>query len=151
MDEELRRALQVVNRHGKIGLDVLLEMFPILRHERRVVERFRVNLPRFKVELDEEWEKWRCSIPSLQFPADWKIQIIPPMVGAIIRFHVNDIVSVYLDCYNKLGIFTDKDDKPLPYWEIHPYQGDCARYAMEDVEGLLKGITEILTGEYEDD
>lgn len=85
-----------------------------------------------------EWDKWRKEIPELSFPSDWKIKIVPPFAGAVVRFTVekNDHwVSVYLDCYDVLGSMNK------PYWEIYPSEdGDTSRFDMNDTEGLLKEI-----------
>lgn len=98
-------------------------------------------LRRCKVEKDHEWHKWINEIPWLQFPSGWLVRPVPPFGGAVARFHVkkgDDFVSIYLDCYDQLGIVGE------PYWEVYPYQGDCARFLMNDTDGLLKCIQEIL-------
>lgn len=68
-------------------------------------------------EVEEKWEynKWFVEIPYLKFKPDWEVKVIPPDGGAVIRFLVKfkgKSISVYLDCYNHLGL----EDKP--YWEI---------------------------------
>lgn len=35
-----------------------------------------------------EWRTWMEEIPYIQFLADWKIRLVPPFGGAIVRFHV---------------------------------------------------------------
>jgi hypothetical protein len=87
-----------------------------------------------------EWDRWMIEIPSLQFPSDWKVRIIPPFGGAIIRFIAIDTkgseVSVYLDAYDQMGSMGKK-----PYWEIHPDEsGDCTRYWMNETAELIEGI-----------
>lgn len=95
---------------------------------------------RYLVEQTEEWEKWSLEVPYIQFPSEWSIRIIPPMTNAIVRFRVKtpkaEFVSVYLDCYDRLGHFGE------PYWEVYPHQGDVFRCAMNDVDALLKAISE---------
>lgn len=106
-----------------------------------------------QIEKEFEWGKWQNEIPSIQFPPTWKIQIIPPFSGAVVRFVVrpetissfkdaieNDIyVSVYLDCYNNLGFFGE------PYWEIYPDKNDeNSRFKMADIKNLLKAIDQSL-------
>ena len=109
---------------------------------------------RFDVEAAEHWMEWGSKIPAIKFPAEWAIQVIPPFVGAMVRFIVHfegTAVSVYLDCYDRLGCFG------APYWEIYCREGsikesrgpwrypmDDRRYPMDDIEGLLKGIKEML-------
>jgi len=107
--------------------------------------------PEILMEEKYEWRKWSVQIPYIQFPQDWLIQIAPPLLGAVIRFRVKkagfkkgDEVSVYLDCYNKLGIYSLKEDA-IPYWEIYPAKdGDTERFKMDDIDGLLKGISDAL-------
>ena len=99
-------------------------------------------LKRAEVERDEEWrEKWIQKIPHLHFKQDWKVKIIPPFGGAIARFLIDkgdNHVSVYLDCYDKLGYFGE------PYWEVYPYEEDVYRVAMNDTDELVKIIAEVI-------
>lgn len=99
----------------------------------------------YKMEEQFEWRKWCAEIPYLNFDADWLVSVIPPFGGAVSRFRVkhkknpNREVSVYLDCYNRLG-YMDK-----PYWEIYPAKGgDTDRFFIEETEELLNGIRESL-------
>lgn len=83
---------------------------------------------------------WAKKIPTIQFPADWRVGIIPPFGGAMIRFKVatntDRYISVYLDCYDNLGCVGE------PYWEIYPYKEDCKRFLMNEVDELIQGIKE---------
>ena len=135
MDADVRQALRVLARSGDVGMSHLMEMFSRLCHEKTdITQRFELSLERHKIEHSEEWDKWSCEIPEIEFPAGWKVRIIPPRTMAIVRFVVNGI-SVYLDCYARLG------HMPGPYWEIYPAEdGNTERYAMEDVKGLLDGL-----------
>jgi len=86
-----------------------------------------------------EYDRWMYENPYLRFPASWAVQVIPPFGGAVARFCVRNrsgrVVSVYLDCYEKLGFFG------APYWEIFPSaDGEPERFAMEDVAGLMAGL-----------
>lgn len=88
-----------------------------------------------------EWRKWVHEIPFIQWPADWEVKAIPPFAGAVIRYFIrhskdhNAHVSVYLDCYDQLGIMGQ------PYWEIHPdTEDDCGRFHMAETKELLEGI-----------
>ena len=101
------------------------------------------RLNRIIVEEEEKWTDWTNKIPALQFPEAWSIRIIPPYCGAMVRFIVNDTVSVYLDVYENLGFFGGQ-----PYWEVHPYQDDIYRIAMDDTHELIERIPHILSGEY---
>lgn len=83
--------------------------------------------------------QWIDKIPFIQFPAEWRVQMIPPFAGAVVRFVVqkeNNIkVSVYLDCYEALGLFGE------PHWEIYPGpSGENERFAMNDVDEMIEAI-----------
>lgn len=99
------------------------------------------NLP-YEYSKQMEHKKWRQEIPYIQFPTDWKVQVTPPFGGAVVRFRVrknNAEVSIYLDCYNNLGCCDE------PYWEVFPYDRDCFRCSMLDIESLLNAITESIS------
>lgn len=86
-----------------------------------------------------EWKKWREEIPYLQFLSHWKVKIVPPSSGAVVRFLVTtddkNWISVYLDCYDMLGFYQ------APYWEIYPaVDGDCERFPMHETTALLDAI-----------
>ena len=88
--------------------------------------------------------KWAQEIPYISFPSDWEVQIIPPFLGALIRFRVKKgkaEVSIYLDCYNNLGSCGS------PYWEVYPYEEDVFRCDMLDTESLLRAIGESISGQ----
>jgi len=101
---------------------------------------------RSKIERNEEWDKWSKEIPFINFDKEWSIKIIPPFAGAIARFVVKDgenIISVYLDCYDNLGCFGS------PYWEMYPrtYEDyeDVYRTGMKDVDDLIENIRDQFT------
>lgn len=90
-----------------------------------------------------EWRKWVNQIPFIEFPAGWRVQVIPPFTGAVARFRVllpesgdGDYISIYLDCYEELGFFGE------PYWEVYPYQGDTGRCRMADTAKLIEMIAD---------
>lgn len=96
-----------------------------------------------KLSKIHEWRKWAMEIPEIQFPSDWRVRIIPPFSCAIVRFRVrlpeaseNDDISVYLDCYDDLGSYGE------PYWEVYPYRSDVGRCSINDVEELLRMISD---------
>lgn len=97
---------------------------------------------RSNVERREEWNKWRETLPYIQFPADWSVQIIPPSNGAQVRFRVKlpsgKTKSIYFDAYGKLGCYGWPE--PKPYWEVYPYHGDVGRCDMLDTAKLLQMI-----------
>ena len=102
-------------------------------------------MKRYEIEKDEEWREWMGKIPSLTFPDDWKVKIIPPFGGAMARFLIDKgkaHVSVYLDCYDRLGFVGQ------PYWELYPYQyedySDVYRVMMDETDELMQRISESL-------
>jgi hypothetical protein len=138
MDHDVRLAMQTIARGGPVAVAEMLTMFPILRHEPGTLARRGFSLEGFKlrheIETKDEWDRWMREIPEIVFPEGWKIRMRPPMAGAIVRFDCNGI-SVYLDCYGRLGAMDQ------PYWEIHPSEdGDCERFYMNDIKGLLDGL-----------
>ena len=102
---------------------------------------FDTYMMRPKLERAEDWNRWIREIPAIKFKSDWEVRVIPPFAGAIARFHIDKgdkHVSVYLDCYDKLGCVGE------PYWEIYPYEEDTARVLMNDIDELLKLLSEVL-------
>lgn len=90
-----------------------------------------------KYEAIQEHSKWLKEIPYIPIKDGWEVQISPPFAGAVVRFRVKSNeseVSVYLDCYDRLGIFGS------PYWEVYPYDGDVYRVEMNAVDELIKTI-----------
>lgn len=89
--------------------------------------------------------KWRGLIPHIVFPKEWRIKIIPPFNGAMVRFEAyygNEWISVYLDCYKHLGFFYDKKDELIPYWEAYPMDedGSPSRFSLEAVDELINAM-----------
>lgn len=96
---------------------------------------------RAHMENKYEWRKWTKDIPAIPVKPDWMMKVIPPFGGAVARFQVQIAdawVSVYLDCYDELGIVGQ------PYWEVYPVNGDTARVLMNDVDELVDIIDEAL-------
>lgn len=98
------------------------------------------TLARYKIEREDKWRESIDVIPYIEFPPDWKVQVIPPFGGAMARFRVRlpsgDEKSVYLDFYDRLGYFG------APYWEVYPYEDDVGRCQMADVARLLEMIAD---------
>ena len=95
-------------------------------------------IKRYVIERDEDWHDWANKIPTIEFPSNWKISIIPPFGGAMARFRVSrdgkqGDVSVYLDVFDRLGSFGS------PYWEVYPIDDDVGRCSMLNV-GRLKRL-----------
>ena len=105
--------------------------------EKVLGKKFTGVLERYDLEAREEWRKWCDEIPSMNFPEEWNVKIIPPFAGAIARFMVtykDRRGSVYLDCYDRIGFFGE------PYWEAYPIKGDTFRCKMSDTKLLIKTI-----------
>lgn len=92
-----------------------------------------------------EWDKYMSTIPEITFPDGWRIKIIPPYAGAIIRFIAsfkNKEISVYLDGFHMLGVYSFKSEERVPYWEAYPINGDTFRCDMKDVNELIHAMKE---------
>lgn len=97
------------------------------------------DILRYKIEADERWREFGgASMPYIQFPSDWKVQMIAPFGGALVRFRVvlpsGRSKSIYFDAHDSLGCVGE------PYWEVYPYRGDVGRCLMSEVDNLLQMI-----------
>lgn len=109
--------------------------------EESVEEMVKDMQSRSYIESRDEWRKWSGQIPAIPMRPDWSFKPLPPFAGAVARFNIcigEAWVSVYLDCYDKLGWVGE------PYWEVYPVQGDTRRVLMNDVEELANVIDEAL-------
>ena len=101
------------------------------------------TMERYQIENKQKWREEIETMPWITFPADWKVQIIPPFGDAVVRFYVtlpsNEHRSVYLDSRCSLGAVLDENG-PIPYWEVYPYRGDVGRCLKAEVEELLRMI-----------
>ena len=92
-----------------------------------------------------ESSKWMKEIPYIKFKKEWLVKVVPPFAGAVCRFFIKNSeeqeghVSVYLDCYDKLGFVGE------PYWEIYPVDDDCYRVMMNDTKELIDIIEKSLS------
>ena len=104
-----------------------------------------ITMERYKIEREQGWREEIVTMPWITFPADWKIQIIPPFGDAVVRFSVEIPSgakrSVYLDARCSLGAMLDENG-PIPYWEVYPYRGDVGRCLKAEVEELLRMIAD---------
>ena len=95
-----------------------------------------------------EYKKWIEEIPYFELPDGISIKPIPNFCGSIVRFKAkanNRSVSVYLDCYSKLGI--EKE----PYWEVYPcVHGYPERCGMNETDELIKIIRSSLFDDYQE-
>ena len=100
---------------------------------------------RRSIERKEQWETWGKCIPALHFKPEWEVKIIPPFMGAMVRFYINynnKHVSVYLDCYGRLGCVD------IPYYEMYDGE-DTHRYIMSnngDIDQMMDDIDKVLNG-----
>jgi hypothetical protein len=99
-------------------------------------------MTRHRIEDAQKWREEINNVPFIQFPSDWKVQVIPPFADAIVRV----FRSIYLDGRNSLGYWGEVGDY---YWEVYPYRGDVGRCDMNDIPELLRMIGD--TQEAEDD
>jgi len=44
------------------------------------------KLTRYRIEDAQNWREEIDRIPFIQFPADWKVQVIPPFRDAVVRY-----------------------------------------------------------------
>lgn len=104
------------------------------------VDRFELQVQRYLVEDMQDWRSDMKTIPFIQFPSDWKIQIIPPFGDAAIRFRVRlpsgKEKSIYLDTRESLGVYGNQE----PYWEVYPYRSDTGRCGINEIDILLEYI-----------
>lgn len=101
------------------------------------------TLARYEMERKEGWTDLIQQILPLEFPAEWRIRILPPFGGAAVRFWAEKdcgTVSVYLDSRDRLGYMG------RPYWEIYPAEdGDTARFYLgEDEAEMIEEIRKSL-------
>lgn len=92
---------------------------------------------RRQMERAEDWDGWCKRMPKITVPEGCQIMVIPPNVGAIVRFVIykgEKYVSVYFDAFSRLGYCNG------PYWEAYPVEGDNRRYAPEDWEPMMADI-----------
>ena len=96
---------------------------------------------RAEAALWKRYREWSYKIPHVPFRHEWDVRAVPPHGGAMVRYHVrykDAFVSVYLDCYDRLGWVGS------PYWEIHPGETgrdcDCDRFLLDETQELVGGI-----------
>lgn len=105
-----------------------------------------MNLPSFtdrlNVEYHENWRDYSNLVPELNLDSEWRIKILPPWGGALIRFIISYkdcTVSTYFDAHNRLGCMLE------PYWEIYPNRdGECSRFLIKESDQLVDAIRESL-------
>ena len=110
------------------------------------VEKYELRSRRYEVEHTQRWQDEVARLPWIQFPADWKVKVIPPYGDAVVRFLVTlpdgKEKSVYHDSRASLGLYFGDGDELIPYWEVYPVNGDIGRCGTDEVELLLEMIAE---------
>jgi len=104
------------------------------------------TIERYTIESSERWTTWNKQIPDFELKEGWRLKVIAPFGGAMARFRINlgdASVSIYLDVDDSLGCVGE------PYWEIYPYEGDVARFLMNETDDLIKGIDKSLSDQLE--
>jgi len=98
----------------------------------------------YKVQDELEYYKWMEEIPGIPLEklSRYIIKIIPPFLGAIIRFKIinprnSNMCSVYLDAYNFLGYYGDYNE---PYWEVYIENKEPIRISIQDIDELIDTI-----------
>jgi len=110
-----------------------------------------------KVEDELEYFKWMEEIPEIPMEklSKYKIQIIPPFFGAIVRYRfINPVnennCSVLLDGYGFFGFtWLNKDLGHEPYWEVYSGHGDNLRILLKDTKRLIDTIIRCMEKEEE--
>lgn len=97
---------------------------------------------RVEIEAEQEWDRVRQELPWLNFPPHLCVKIVPPFMGAMVRFLVKnpvtgDTASVYYDEWGMLG--ADRQ-----YWEVYVH-GDTTRFERDDVVAMMNFIDNQLT------
>lgn len=103
----------------------------------------------YELEKGLEYKRWMKELPFMEIPAGFKIKVVPPFHGAVVRFWIQkvgsvdmqDSVSVYFDSANVLGWMEH------PYWEAYPIDGECQRYFVGEEEKMIADIVKELNRE----
>jgi len=111
------------------------------------------------VEKKRESMKWMKEIPFIDFPENFLVKPTPNFGGSTVRFRIKDKnnpespeLSVYLDCYEELGLYWGDSGKANPYWEVYPHFGDTFRCGINETDELIEGIQQGLDNpEYQEE
>lgn len=97
-----------------------------------------------QVDKTFKYIEWAQEIPAFEIPQGYKIKVIPPFRGALVRFLVIDSltekeISIYLDGYNLLGYYNGA------YWELYPNMAeDVSRYPINSIDKVIAEAVECL-------
>lgn len=99
---------------------------------------------RYKLEDEENWRDHVNDMPASEIRAGYKIQVLPPFGGALMRFRIiapdNIVYSIYFDVNGALGAMN------VPYYELYPYsldtdeKDDTKRYYRTEFNDILMDI-----------
>lgn len=103
---------------------------------------------------------WYDLVSEIEYPDELEVRFINNFSGSLVRFLVSlkdsnqdDIVSVYLDGYNRLGCYANPEDidfnkvnPDVAYWEGYKIKDDVLRYGFYETDELFKDILEELKG-----
>lgn len=101
----------------------------------------------YELERALDYGRWMKELPFFTVPEGFKIKVVPPWHGAVIRFWIQkddavdmeNSVSVYFDSMNVLGSMSQ------PYWEAYPIDDDCRRYFVGEEEKMMSDIVKELS------
>lgn len=108
---------------------------------------FAIRESSYELEQALDYRRWMEELPFMEIPSGFKIKVVPPWHGAVIRFWIQkvgavdnqDCVSVYFDSRNVLGSMSQ------PYWEAYPIDDDCQRYFVGEEEKMMSDIIKELS------
>lgn len=108
---------------------------------------FTIREASHRIEKALDYERWMKELPFLTIPEGFRIKVVPPFHGAVIRFWIQkadavdmeNSVSVYFDSANVLGWMSE------PYWEAYSIDGDCARYKVGEEDKMMEDIVRELS------
>lgn len=98
-----------------------------------------ISRDRIHIEDAEAWHWWADQMPPLQFPAHWRLTIMPPYGGTLLRFNIasgDRLVSVTLA--------VSRDFEGGAFWEVDTIIGDAYRCALLDTAKLMATLTKAL-------
>lgn len=107
--------------------------------------KYKQHPSRYDVEHREGWKELIADTPYLTFNPEWRVRIIPPFCGAMVRFTINEDISIYLDSLNALGIVGK------PYWEVYcdaQMEKGPERFLLDETDQILVLIDSLVKGTY---
>lgn len=89
-----------------------------------------------------DYGRWMRELPFMEIPAGFKIKVVPPWHGAVVRFWIQKAdavdmekcISVYFDSRNVLGSMDQ------PYYEAYSIDDECQRYFVGEEDKMMADI-----------